>query len=449
MLSRIVHQSKEREKQALLWLESLRRESDALAATQESITHELGRLSSSDRQLHHSTTLLLSRWTEQFQQLRSEIDHGSKVFKGQSGPRATIGPRMITEPTTENPAEPTDATDAPIEMVDSQDKLEPWAIRLFEEKLADEEVVRFLADSRRRAGLSLEQALIAHGVVTAFQIACVKENRLNDLKIGSVQILDCLHQGRLAMTYLCRLQGYGKALVLRLLTSSITNSPAMSKAYEASMSAAMAFRHPNVVAIHALFQHQGRIGLLMDNALGKPLNHAIVRLDPMAVINTFHQALGVLWAAQRGGFTHRNLRPSRLLISDVGRLTMLGFGEPGWLSNLHRCECRGLSDYYLAPELSRPDTPVDSRADLFSLARCYGEAIMGRRLADQESLVLPKGYPPEFQRILARCMDPDRDRRCRSILEIAMLVSRLGIRVRPVPIVIPSYSTTPSDRAAA
>ncbi|HEX6245791.1 MAG TPA: AAA family ATPase, partial [Polyangiales bacterium] len=136
--------------------------------------------------------------------------------------------------------------------------------------------------------------------------------------------------------------------------------------------------HPNLVRLHALFEHEGTWYIAMELLEGQDLVsyvRAHGRCDFGRLRRAFvgvAQALSVLHEA---GFAHRDLTPSNVCVTTEGRPVLFDFGLIGRLDAQHESAQLGTPDY-AAPEqlegsLSR------TAADVYALGACLYQALSG------------------------------------------------------------------------
>ena len=170
-------------------------------------------------------------------------------------------------------------------------------------------------------------------------------------------------------------QGEGKDLLLR-------EAQALAK-----------LSHPNVVAVHEVDTHQGRIFMALELVQGKTLKKWLGDRRPWReVLHVLLEAGRGLAAAHAAGIVHRDVKPANILVGDDGRVRISDFG----LARLTRGEeaTAGFmlvgTPAYMAPEQQR-GFPADARADQFSFCVTAYEALCGvrpfQRSQAQESTV--------------------------------------------------------------
>jgi hypothetical protein len=140
---------------------------------------------------------------------------------------------------------------------------------------------------------------------------------------------------------------------------------------------------------------------------------------------------------------HRDIKPSNLMLARDGSAKLLDFGvaraEDRIQAKTKTGHLRGTS-FYMSPEQVAGELELDARWDLFALGSVLFEAITDHRLMKpgnviqvlrQVSTFEPSAAIaevedrcPELAPIVARCLQPDRDRRYGSARGLAEALSR-------------------------
>jgi serine/threonine protein kinase len=142
-------------------------------------------------------------------------------------------------------------------------------------------------------------------------------------------------------------------------------------------------RHPNVVAVHDMVQHEGSCWLVMDHG-GTTLATLIRggrKLPPPVVAALGQQLLAALRAVHAAGVVHCDVKPANLLVGADGHLVLIDFGIAETDGNpAHPGRRNGYiigSPTYMAPELIRGEAPR-APVDLWSLGATLYAAVEGR-----------------------------------------------------------------------
>lgn len=191
--------------------------------------------------------------------------------------------------------------------------------------------------------------------------------------------------------------------------------------------AAARVRHPGVVAVHDVTEHEGRPVIVMELVDGPSLDDVLGTrgaLDPAEAARIGAHVLEALAAAHDVGVLHRDVKPGNILLDRSGRIVLTDFGiatmeDPGDGSATHLTrsgEIVGSLDY-LAPERARGQDPGPA-SDVWALGATLYAAVEGaspfRRTSTWSTLAAIVTEPlPEPRRsgplapVLLRLLDKD------------------------------------------
>ncbi|WP_443049672.1 protein kinase domain-containing protein [Streptomyces sp. HD] len=150
--------------------------------------------------------------------------------------------------------------------------------------------------------------------------------------------------------------------------------------------AAARVRHPGVVAVHDVTDHEGHPVIVMELVEGASLDDVMREqgvLDPRYAAEIGAKVLDALAAAHRAGVLHRDVKPGNILLERGGRVVLTDFGiaaidnpDDGADTHLTRSgELVGSLDY-LAPERARGEQPGPP-SDIWSLGATLYAAVEG------------------------------------------------------------------------
>lgn len=150
--------------------------------------------------------------------------------------------------------------------------------------------------------------------------------------------------------------------------------------------AAARVRHPGVIAVHDVAQHEGRPVIVMELVDGTSLEDVMRSngfLDPAYAASVGARVLDALAAAHEAGVLHRDVKPGNILLECTGRVVLTDFGiaamedpDDGSATRLTGSgELVGSLDY-LAPERARGEQPGPA-SDVWSLGATLYAAVEG------------------------------------------------------------------------
>ncbi|WP_137990910.1 serine/threonine-protein kinase [Streptomyces vilmorinianum] len=150
--------------------------------------------------------------------------------------------------------------------------------------------------------------------------------------------------------------------------------------------AAARVRHPGVIAVHDVTEHQGRPVIVMELIDGPSLDDMLSEhgvLDPREAARIGAAVLEALAAAHDVGVLHRDVKPGNVLLDRGGRVVLTDFGiatmdDPGDGSTTHLTrsgEIVGSLDY-LAPERAQGHQPGPA-SDVWALGATLYAAVEG------------------------------------------------------------------------
>jgi TonB family protein len=147
--------------------------------------------------------------------------------------------------------------------------------------------------------------------------------------IGPYEILSEIGRGGMGVVYKCKDPRNGQSVAVKLLSGSGAVDPSgrMGLVREARVTGQL--RHPHIVRIHDIGQHEGRLFLVMELVEGCPLDRIIkyrLVIDLRDKLNLMIQLCSGLGYAHAHGVLHRDIKPANILRLNNGRLKIVDFG---------------------------------------------------------------------------------------------------------------------------
>ena len=270
--------------------------------------------------------------------------------------------------------------------------------------------------------------------------------------LGHYRIEAKLGEGGMGEVYRARDTVLGREVALKVLPPDQLQADRLQR-FLCEARAASQINHPNVVAIHEISESTGVHFIVMEYVAGKTLSETISPkgLETEQVVHYARQIVASLAKAHASGVVHRDLKPANIMVTTDGMIKVLDFG----LAKLH--EPNAVDEdaltavetapgvilgtaAYMSPEQAM-GRPVDARSDIFSFGLVLYEMLSGRRAFDGETPmsiiaallhkeprplkeVVPK-TPRDLERIVARCIHKEPDRRFQSAVDLRLALEDL------------------------
>jgi uncharacterized RDD family membrane protein YckC len=203
-------------------------------------------------------------------------------------------------------------------------------------------------------------------------------------QLGHFRIERKLGAGGMGEVYLGTDLALDRPVALKVLPDATTRDPVRRDRLIREARAQARVTHPNVGHIYFIGEDTGRLYFAMEYVAGATLGEKLAAGpltvdDALAVVRA--AALG-LREAHRSGITHRDVKPSNLMIDGHGVVKVLDFGlaagDPAVATAgpVAQTSLAG-TPLYMAPEQARGE-PIDFRADIYALGATLFHLVSGR-----------------------------------------------------------------------
>ncbi|MFI4860473.1 MAG: serine/threonine-protein kinase [Phycisphaerales bacterium JB063] len=136
--------------------------------------------------------------------------------------------------------------------------------------------------------------------------------------------------------------------------------------------------HPNVAQVYAMSEDMGQPYIIMELIDGGCVLDLIREggaIDEVRALQIGIDTASGLFAAQKLGLMHRDIKPGNLLLDREGRAKIIDFGLAERTSKQVEGKVLG-SPYYMPPEIAKGKTS-DHRADIYSLGAALYHMLVG------------------------------------------------------------------------
>ena len=249
------------------------------------------------------------------------------------------------------------------------------------------------------------------------------------------RIIDKLGGGGMGVVYKAIDTRLQRPVVLKFVTDELAGDASALSRFEREARTASALNHPGICTVYDVGRQDGRSFIAMEYLEGTTFS-ARLSSGPLNLDTTLAAGIQIadaLDAAHTAGIVHRDIKPANIFIGPRGHVTVLDFGlakmQPSGARHVDLTTMAGTvpgmvlgTAAYMAPEQARGDT-VDHRADIWSLGLVLHEIITGARPTPGVGVRVPAS--PELERIIAKCLDPDRAFRYQHAADLRTDLERL------------------------
>jgi eukaryotic-like serine/threonine-protein kinase len=201
-------------------------------------------------------------------------------------------------------------------------------------------------------------------------------------RVGDYEVLAALGTGGMGRVFKVRNVISNREEAMKILHPDFASDPDLAARFMAEIRTLAGLEHPGIAQLRTAFQYQNQFVMVMEYVEGTTLEkleaESSVPLEQM--LDYSIQVLAALSYAHGRGVTHRDIKPTNIMVTSHGVVKLMDFGiakSTGDMQLTRPGTTMG-SVYYMSPEQVRGGT-VDARSDIYSFGVTLYEMLTGRR----------------------------------------------------------------------
>jgi len=251
--------------------------------------------------------------------------------------------------------------------------------------------------------------------------------RRGQIVASRYSVLDMIGRGGMACIYKVQDNTLKEEVALKTMLPEFTKEKALVDRFYNEAKIARQLTHPNIVRVHDIGMAEGVMYISMELLEGRSLRGVMDGLQPgqRLPVKTALRIMDQLCAAldYAHEFTiHRDIKPENVMVLNDGTVKLMDFGISKLRadSSLTATSMVMGTPHYMSPEQLKDSRNVDARTDVYSMGVLLYEVMTGNipTGVPKPASQIMKETPPDIDRIIGTCMEPDPISRYQSIKEL-------------------------------
>jgi eukaryotic-like serine/threonine-protein kinase len=260
----------------------------------------------------------------------------------------------------------------------------------------------------------------------------------NIKKIGKYDVLELIGRGGMGVVYKATDPSLDRLVAIKMIGGAFADDPDLLKRFYREAQSTASLRHPNIVTVYDMGEHNGYPYIVMEFLEGESLQEVVSQRRALPLLQRINYILQVcrgLEYAHGRQIVHRDIKPANVVVLRDSSVKIVDFGivHMGDLRMTRPGQLVGSMEY-MSPEQIN-DGPIDQRTDIFAVGVLLfqiityelpfrGQDIPGTlmKIVHEPPPSLSKflaSYPAELETIVERALAKDKEDRYQSVADFA------------------------------
>ena len=209
--------------------------------------------------------------------------------------------------------------------------------------------------------------------------------RLEKAVGANYEIEGLLGEGGFGRVYAGKDVRLDRAVAIKVIRPDLAGARAFSDRFRKEAMALAKFRHPGIVPIYDIQEHEGLIYFVMPLIGGDTIRERLERhrtVAPQEARKLLVELCQCLAATHRAGIVHRDIKPDNVILEAdaMARALLMDFGIAKSVAELSETNSGMImgTPTYMSPEQVNGDAIIDHRSDIYSIGVLGYHMLTGR-----------------------------------------------------------------------